>query len=48
MDVHQVPRQLYTVLKGSPALFKRVTQAYKKESFFVYADNTDSMNDGME
>ena len=32
-------------LKGSPPLFLRVVQTYKKESIFVYADNTAGMND---
>ena len=34
--------------KGSPPLFLGVAQTCKKESFFVYADNTDSMNDDMK
>ena len=39
---------LFFFLKGSPHFFLRVAQTCKKESFFVFADNTDSMNDDMK
>ena len=32
-------------LKGSPPLFTRVAHTCKKETFFIYADDTDSIND---
>ena len=35
------------ILKGSPS-FLMEAQTCKKESFFVYADDKDSMNDDMK
>ena len=40
----------FLFLNGLPPLFTRVAQTYKKESISktVYANDTDSMNNGMK
>ena len=35
-------------IRGSPPFYLKVAQTCKKESFFVYAGDTDSMNDDMK